>query len=142
MKKIIYPAVGVLALGLAIPFALRSTPETPAAPAPDGAGLVTVSLPAELSQSAQIGKTAFDAVCATCHGDNAAGHDGKGPPLVHKIYEPSHHGDMAFQLAVQRGVQAHHWPFGDMPAQDGLTEGDVKNIVAYVRELQSANGIN
>ncbi len=57
------------------------------------------------------------------------------------IYEPSHHGDMAFVMAAQRGVQAHHWRFGDMPPQEGLTEGDLKAIVAYVREMQRANGI-
>ncbi|MGR3582900.1 MAG: c-type cytochrome, partial [Pseudooceanicola nanhaiensis] len=43
--------------------------------------------------------------------------------------------------AVQNGVRAHHWKFGDMPPQTGLTPSDVANIVAYVRELQRANGI-
>jgi len=49
---------------------------------------------------------------------------------------------MAFHLAVQNGVRAHHWKFGNMPAQDGLTRSDVNTIVAYVREVQQANGIN
>lgn len=48
---------------------------------------------------------------------------------------------MAFQMAVAQGVRAHHWPFGDMPPQAGLTREDVGNIVAYVRALQRANGI-
>jgi hypothetical protein len=48
---------------------------------------------------------------------------------------------MSFYLAVQNGVRAHHWRFGDMPAQTGLTRADVAGIVAYVRELQRANGI-
>lgn len=48
---------------------------------------------------------------------------------------------MAFQMAVVQGVRAHHWPFGDMPPQEGLTRADVRNIIAYVRELQRANGI-
>ena len=82
------------------------------------------------------------AVRATCHGTDASGRMGYGPPLVHRIYEPSHHGDMAFLIAAQRGVKSHHWPFGDMPPQEGLTQGDVKSIVAYVRELQRANGID
>lgn len=36
---------------------------------------------------------------------------------------------------------AHHWTFGDMPPQTGLTRADVVAIVTYVRELQRANGI-
>ena len=112
--------------------------ETP----PAGAAMVEVALPEALSENAQIGKAAFEAKCAVCHGTNAAGQDGVAPPLVHKIYEPSHHGDGSFLVAVRNGVRAHHWRFGNMPPVDGLTEGDVKMIVAYIRELQRANGIN
>ncbi|EPX82136.1 c-type cytochrome [Salipiger mucosus] len=115
--------------------------ETASAPA-EGAPIVEVDLPAELSSQARVGKQAFDAVCAACHGENAVGRQGMGPPLVHKIYEPSHHGDMAFQVAVSNGVRAHHWRFGNMPPQEGLTRGDVTAITAYVRELQRENGIN
>lgn len=107
-----------------------------------GDGIVEVALPAELSGNAQIGKTIFDAKCATCHGSNAAGQNGVAPPLVHKIYEPSHHSDEAFILAAQNGVRSHHWRFGDMPPVEGVTVGDVKMVAAYVRELQRANGIN
>ncbi|MBQ4825670.1 MULTISPECIES: c-type cytochrome [unclassified Leisingera] len=106
-----------------------------------GAPLAEVQLPPDLSDTARIGKRAYDAICADCHGDNAAGRNGMGPPLVHKIYEPSHHGDAAFMLAVRNGVRAHHWNFGNMPAKHGLTDGDVKGITRYVRELQQANGI-
>jgi hypothetical protein len=49
---------------------------------------------------------------------------------------------MAFVLAAQNGVRAHHWKFGNMPRIEGLTQGDVKMVVAYVRELQRANGID
>ena len=110
------------------------------APPSDGA-LASIALPETLSAKAQIGKTAFDAKCATCHGENAVGQEGVAPPLVHIIYEPSHHGDESFQRAVAGGVRAHHWRFGDMPPVDGLTRGDVAMIVAYVRELQRENGI-
>jgi hypothetical protein len=99
-----------------------------------GAAMVEVALPQTLSQTAQLGQTAFDSACA--------GRIGNGPPLIHKVYEPSHHSDMAFHLAVQNGVRAHHWKFGNMPAQEGLTRGDVDAIVAYIREVQQANGIN
>lgn len=111
-------------------------------PVRSGAAMVAVAVPETLSANAKIGKLAFDAKCAVCHGANAAGQDGVAPPLVHKIYEPSHHGDAAFLLAAKNGVRAHHWRFGNMPPVEGVTDGDVKMIVAYVRELQRANGIN
>ena len=108
----------------------------------EAAPLTTVLLPDSLSQHAQIGKLGFEAKCASCHGVNAAGKDGLAPPLIHKIYEPSHHANESFQRAVALGVQAHHWRFGNMPAIEGLTTGDVTMIIAYIRELQRANGIN
>ena len=104
--------------------------------------LADVLLPESLSQNAQIGQLGFEAKCAACHGLNAAGQDGVAPPLVHIIYEPSHHGDEAFQRAAGMGVRGHHWPFGDMPPVEGVTRGDVTMIIAYIRELQRANGIN
>ena len=107
----------------------------------DNSAIVSIELPDELSKVAQIGKLAFQSNCLACHGENAVGQKGVAPPLVHKIYEPSHHGDESFQRAVAVGVRAHHWKFGNMPAVEGLTRGDVKAIIAYVRELQEANGI-
>ncbi len=145
-------AAGVLALALLGYGVLRPTtsPEqtapqqtaqaAPAAPTQPDA-LVSVTLPDSLSPEAQLGKRAFEAVCAACHGQNGAGRAEAGPPLIHKIYEPSHHGDMAFQLAAAQGVRAHHWRFGDMPAQPQVTQSDVKAITAYIREVQRANGI-
>jgi mono/diheme cytochrome c family protein len=107
----------------------------------EGAPIVEVMLPAELTADAQIGKRAYEAKCAECHGANAAGKNGVAPPLVHKIYEPSHHSDMAFVLAAKNGVRAHHWQFGNMPPVEGVTDGEVKLITRYVRELQEENGI-
>ena len=87
----------------------------------EGRLLANVILPKTLSQNAQNGKRGFEAKCAACHGVNAAGQDGVAPPLVHKIYEPSHHGDESFQRAVSMGVQAHHWRFGNMPPVEGVS---------------------
>ena len=108
----------------------------------DGDPIAQVTLPAELSKNTQIGKRVFEAKCAACHGVNAAGQNGIAPPLVHKIYEPSHHGDASFLLAARNGVRSHHWKFGNMPPVEGLTDADMKMVVVYVRELQRANGIN
>ncbi|MCV2887310.1 c-type cytochrome [Ruegeria aquimaris] len=114
--------------------------EDAAAPAA-GAALAAVTVPDSLSENGRIGERLFQAKCATCHGANAAGQQGIAPPLIHKIYEPSHHADESFHRAVTLGVRAHHWPFGDMPPVEGLSRGDVTMIVAYVREVQAANGI-
>ncbi|MCR4377664.1 MAG: cytochrome c [Rhodospirillales bacterium] len=112
------------------------------ADAPSGAQStqVAVQVPGQLTLSAQRGQVAFNATCAACHGENASGTD-QGPPLIHDIYNPGHHADGAFFLAAKRGVRAHHWPYGDMPAQPHVSDGEIAAIVAYVRELQIANGI-
>jgi mono/diheme cytochrome c family protein len=78
--------------------------------------------------------------CSNCHGRDANG-SSKGPPLVHKTYNPSHHADLAFNLAVKNGVRRHHWRFGDMPPQPGVSPEEVGHIVAYVRTLQRQAGI-
>jgi mono/diheme cytochrome c family protein len=106
-----------------------------------GQPIVEVKVPA-LQGAAADGAQLFAANCAQCHGENASGRNGFGPPLVHVIYEPNHHGDLAFQMAVKQGVRAHHWPFGNMAPVPGVGEDDVNKIIAYVRTLQQANGIN
>ena len=95
---------------------------------------------AGLAGNATASQRLFDANCAACHGIDGAG-SSQGPPLVHRIYEPSHHADMAFILAVRHGVRAHHWQFGNMPAIDGVSDSEIAQIVAYVRELQRAASI-
>ncbi len=133
MKRsiLIFAITGVLAVG-ALFFAF-SGPR-------DGSDSVAVKLP-QLSTTARAGSLLFSENCADCHGENASGTE-NGPPLIHKYYEPNHHGDGAFYLAVRQGVRAHHWQFGNMPPVEGLEEEDIGHIVAFVREVQRANGIN
>lgn len=85
------------------------------------------------------GEKAFTKNCASCRGKNAAETD-KGPPLIHDIYNPGHHADMAFVLAVRRGTRRYHWPYDDMPPQPHVTKKQVEAIIRYVRELQKENG--
>ena len=102
----------------------------------DTTGLRALPIPTELAA----GRQRFDASCAACHGEFALGTD-VGPPLVHIIYEPNHHGDGAFILAAERGVRAHHWSFGDMPPVQNVSREDLVEIVSYVRWLQREAGI-
>ena len=88
----------------------------------------------------QAGEERFNALCARCHGMAGRGTN-VGPPLVHKIYEPSHHADFAFLQAAGQGVRAHHWKFGNMPKISAATTGDVTEIIRYVRWLQRQAGI-
>lgn len=87
-----------------------------------------------------VGKALFAKHCAACHGGDLKGSD-KGPPLLHRIYEPSHHADAAFQLVAKNGVRAHHWQFGDMAPLPQVTPDDVAHITAYVRIEQRKVGI-
>lgn len=107
-----------------------------AAAAIDTAGLRSLAVPAELQQ----GRSLFGANCASCHGEAALG-TAQGPPLVHIVYEPSHHADLAFLLAAKRGVRAHHWGFGDMPPVSGVSREEVGEIIGYVRWLQRQAGV-
>jgi len=101
---------------------------------------VDVNLPS-LSPAAAAGAKIFAANCQICHGVSASGGPG-GPPLIHKIYEPSHHADGSFFVAVRNGVRQHHWSFGNMPPVPGISEAEIGQIISYVREVQRANGIN
>lgn len=143
MKRIVAALAVLLIVAVLAWTVLAPGPDTgDRAQSDDPSDLVDVSLPQKMSEKSQAGKVLFEASCATCHGLNAAGVDGRGPPLVHKIYEPSHHGDESFQRAVAVGVRGHHWRFGDMPPVRDLNREDVDQIIEYVRELQRANGIS
>jgi len=87
-----------------------------------------------------VGKPLYEKTCAACHGVSLSGTD-KGPPFLHRVYVPSHHGDAAFQLAVKNGVRAHHWKFGDMQPIPAVSADDVAHITAYVRFRQRKAGI-
>lgn len=95
-----------------------------------------VQVPAEFTA----GETAFNQNCAACHGERGLGTD-QGPPLINMIYEPNHHGDMAFFMAASRGVQAHHWNFGNMPPLPQVSTEEMQAIVPYIRFLQRQVGI-
>ncbi len=96
--------------------------------------------PSDFVADVRQGKKLFEANCAVCHGKTARGSD-QGPPLIHKVYESSHHSDLAFYRAVKEGSRAHHWQFGDMPAQPQVSPEQAGHIVGYVRKIQRSAGI-
>ena len=85
------------------------------------------------------GAELYAANCAECHGADLKGTD-RGPSHLSEVYEPGHHGDGAFHIAVVAGVPQHHWDFGSMPPVEGLSEEDVSAIIAFVREQQRLEG--
>lgn len=87
------------------------------------------------------GEAVFQNTCAACHGADLTGGE-QGPPLLHPFYKPDHHGDGAIVRAVQIGSRQHHWGFGNMPPQPHITDAEIVGLIAYIREMQQANGIN
>ncbi|PCI40338.1 MAG: cytochrome C [Rhodospirillaceae bacterium] len=85
------------------------------------------------------GEAAYTENCAACHGERTVGTD-QGPPFLHRVYVPGHHGDAAFYSAAKIGVRQHHWQFGNMPPLPDISDGTMKSIIAYIRGIQSVNG--
>ena len=86
------------------------------------------------------GQALFAKNCAGCHGRGGKGTD-QGPPFIHKIYEPNHHGDASFYRAAEKGVRAHHWKFGDMPPVKDVSRSELTKIISYIRHIQGKAGI-
>jgi cytochrome c len=102
--------------------------------------LARIDLPPTPAEHRQ-GDSLFAANCASCHGESGKGSE-QGPPLLHVIYEPSHHSDASFVLAARQGVAAHHWRFGNMPPQPQVDSASLYKIIAYVRWAQREVGID
>jgi len=129
--KIIY---GLIVAGIALAGCDTNTTETTRNTATTTSG-ATTRTPDPVK-----GAALFAANCAACHGSNATGTD-QGPPLIHRIYEPSHHDDFSFYRAVSSGSRQHHWQFGDMPPVPGVSFEDTGHIIAWVRQQQRKAGI-
>lgn len=93
-----------------------------------------------LSAQGQKGAQTFDRVCLKCHGKNIGGST-NGPSLIDPFYRPDHHADAAFRSAIAHGVRQHHWKFGPMPPQPGVKAAEIADLIAYIREMQQANGV-
>lgn len=76
---------------------------------------------------------------AACHGLELEGTD-RGPSHLSIVYEPGHHGDDAFRMAIANGAPQHHWNFGDMPPVEGLSADQIEDVIAYIRGEQERRG--
>ena len=137
MRRMRLAMTGLAAAAAAVAVYLFVAPD--GADGPGGPGGDEVVIPA-LSDSGARGQVAYGRVCASCHGDRIDGTD-KGPPLMHPIYNPGHHGDASFVTATRRGAKGHHWPFGDMKPVEGVSDAELGEIIGFVREVQKANGL-
>ena len=118
------PIVAVLVLGLLSACSSQLTDAEP--PATD---IATI----------EAGQSLYETHCSECHGTDLRGTD-KGPSHLSAVYEPSHHADGAFLMAVLSGVRQHHWKFGDMEPISGLDPPEIAAITAYVRSVQEREG--
>ena len=98
------------------------------------------TIPTDTETTAYFGEESFQNRCAVCHGQVGDG-TSAGPPLVHRLYEIGHHPNFSFHNAVNSGVTAHHWNFGDMPAIPNVPPEEIDAIICHVRDLQRAEGI-
>jgi len=94
----------------------------------------------EVPSSQKMGQMLYEKFCAECHGKDLNGTD-KGPPFLHRVYLPGHHGDTSFYKAAMDGAKAHHWKFGDMKPVEGIEEAHVTLIVKFVRYVQKKAGM-
>ena len=105
-------------------------------PATDDAG---TGIPVQDPELVAVGDDLYEVHCASCHGADLRGTD-EGPSHLSVVYEPGHHGDASFFLAVRNGVPQHHFTFGPMAPIPGLSDPEIEAIVALVRENQRING--
>ena len=100
----------------------------------------TPTPPPEPRFSGTDGRSLYGQACSVCHGQALEGTNA-GPTFLNRIYAPGHHADISFMFAIERGVRAHHWNFGNMAPVEGLSQEQVLAIIAFIREEQRAAGI-
>jgi len=143
MKKYLVP-LGIVAAVVAVAFFVfggsgGGDPETSGPPRDPMTGKTEFDIPIQDPQLVAEGEALYKSTCAACHGSDLLG-TAVGPPHLSVIYNPEHHGDGAFAMAVINGVRAHHYEFGDMPALPTISREDFTRILSYIRETQRTEG--
>lgn len=101
----------------------------------------TPIIPAQLSAGAQHGRTIINERCIDCHGVDGTGGSRKGPPILHPMYRNEIFPDFVFKNSVLNGKREKNWRFGPMAPVEGLSDADVDDVIAFVREVQAATGV-
>lgn len=116
-----------------------ATDQLTPAPAP----ATSTAAPSPTSTAAALavpdGAAVYQQYCAECHGVDLRGTD-KGPSQLSIVYEPNHHGDFAYRVAIREGTREHHWWFGDMPPVEGITDLEIEKVISFIRAEQQRLG--
>ncbi|MCY3892717.1 MAG: cytochrome c [Acidimicrobiaceae bacterium] len=112
-------------------------------PAPAPAPATSTAPPSPTSTATALavpdGAAVYQQYCAECHGVDLRGTD-KGPSQLSIIYEPNHHGDYAYRVAIREGTREHHWWFGDMPPVEDITDLEIEKVISFIRAEQQRLG--
>ena len=111
------------------------------APEPSPAQTAEVTAPTSTAAELVIpdGGEVYQQYCAECHGVDLRGTD-KGPSQLSIVYEPNHHGDYAYRVAIREGTREHHWWFGDMPPVEGISDLEIEKVISFIRAEQERLG--
>lgn len=107
------------------------------------AGPTATASSASAAGDAEKGKQTYATMCSTCHGPEGEGVKGLGKSLVDSTWVGEQSDDALFQVVVDG--RAPDDPLNTtgvaMPPRGGnaaLTDGDVRDVVAYVRSINKA----
>jgi cytochrome c len=143
MKKLLVPAgIALVVIGVVIVVLSGGSGGGSSAegmPRDPMTGKTEFNIPVQDPQLVSEGEPLYQANCAACHGLDLRG-TAVGSPHLSVIYNPEHHSDGSFALAVVNGVKAHHFGFGDMPPIPTVSEDDFVRILSYIRETQRTEG--
>jgi mono/diheme cytochrome c family protein len=86
------------------------------------------------------GAEVYEARCASCHGGDLGGSP-LGPSLRSELYGPDRFEDDRIRASISQGAEQVNWEFGPMPMVSGLSAAEVDAVIALIREVQAAEGL-
>lgn len=86
------------------------------------------------------GRDLYENACAWCHGLDLRGTE-RGPAHLSEIYGPERADDNVFRNAVVNGVPQKNWEFGPMAAIPSLSDAEITDIIAFIRQTQTNEGL-
>ncbi len=107
-----------------------------------GAGMVLAACGDDAPDAAGVvnGPDVYEARCASCHGADLGG-GALGPSLRSELYGLDRFTDDQIRASISQGVEQVNWDFGPMPMVSGLSAAEVDAVVAHLRAVQAAEGL-